>query len=131
MISALRPFIIQALIWMPLPSGTNAALGMSDMSAIRFELLGIKTHQFSLQLFNASNQTTKHNRTRPNTIKQQATMCTKDQSTKIYTCGDRVTEDSNFKPCSKQSEPGHTVTINTLGSSRQKGKCGRYGCTNP
>ncbi|WDK15231.1 hypothetical protein CGRA01v4_06512 [Colletotrichum graminicola] len=58
-------------------------------------------------------------------------MCTKDRSTKIYTCGDRITEDSNFKACGRQSEPGHTVTVNTLGSSRQKGKYGRYNCSNP
>ena len=58
-------------------------------------------------------------------------MCSQDESTKIYTCGDSVTDDLNFKPCDKQLESGHKVKINALASSRQKGKCGQYDCSNP
>jgi hypothetical protein len=52
-------------------------------------------------------------------------MCSVDIATNIYECGDRVTEDFNFTPCSNPGSstcPGRKE--NPMGSSRKKGKCG-------
>jgi hypothetical protein len=58
-------------------------------------------------------------------------MCTKDVSTKIYECGDRVIDDVKFESCNDMTASGHKVKVNELGSNRVKGECGKANCRNP
>ncbi|KAI0876493.1 hypothetical protein GGS24DRAFT_451057 [Hypoxylon argillaceum] len=58
-------------------------------------------------------------------------MCKKQVATKIYECGDRVTDDFSFTSCGNQDKEGHKVEVSEMGSSKVKGKCGRSDCTKP
>jgi hypothetical protein len=59
-------------------------------------------------------------------------MCKVNVTTKIYSCGDTVKDQTNFERCKDAgTEKCPGVTENTLGSSRKGGKCGRFDCRNP
>lgn len=58
-------------------------------------------------------------------------MCESLEGTKIWTCGDHTKGVLDFRPCPKMNEPGHTVKVVNLGSSKQKTKCGQFNCRNP
>ena len=48
-------------------------------------------------------------------------MCKQRISTKIYECGDRVTEQVSFDACGDLTKEGHQVETDVMGSSRVKG----------